>query len=82
MSGSDEVTGRQWTRRRALFGLGGLLGLAGGGASSSSSGDGIRRRPAEKALEPAYSQRHRVDVPRTSLECPAGNCILLHFPAR
>ena len=85
MSGSGEVTGRQWTRRRALFGLGGLLGVAGCGASGesfSSSGDGSRRRPAEKALEPAYSHRHRVDVPRTSLECPAGNCILLHFPVR
>ena len=85
MAGCGEVTGRQWTRRRALFSLGGLLGLAGcgvSGESRSSSGDSGRRRPAEKALEPAYSHRHRIDVPRTALECPAGNCILLHFPVR
>ena len=85
MSGSDDLTGRQWTRRRALFGMGGLIGLAGCGVSGEpllSSGDSGGRRPAEKALEPAYSRRHRIDVPRTSLECPAGNCILLHFPIR
>ena len=85
MAGCGEVTGRQWTRRRAQFSLGGLLGLAGcgvSGESRSSSGDSGRRRPAEKALEPAYSHRHRIDVPRTALECPAGYCILLHFPVR
>mgnify|MGYP000903442734 CR=1 FL=1 len=59
-----------------------MAGCGVSGESRSSSGDSGRRRPAEKALEPAYSHRHRIDVPRTALECPAGNCILLHFPVR
>jgi len=88
MVGSGEMTGLRCNRRRALAamgGLAGLVGLAGCGASAdpgSSVVTGGRRRPPEKALAPAYSRRHRLDVPRTSLECPRGECILLHFPLR
>lgn len=78
------MTGQRWTRRRALAALAGLAGLAGCdpaapvAPASSSRGS----RPREKVLPAVYSQRHKVDVPRTVLECPRGPCILLHFPVR
>lgn len=73
-----------WSRRHWLLAAGGLLlGCQRKQKTPLVSVTPIpRERPPEQSLSPAWSPKHRIEVPRTVLECPAGDCILVHFPIR
>ena len=69
------------TRREALLAAGALL--AGCSTPGSSSGTrSVLPRPPERPIAAAFSTRLDRSIPRTVLDCPAGECILVHFPPR
>lgn len=71
------------TRRQALLGMAGVL--VGCNQSSRPSGRSANPRglrPPERRIGPATHPWYGIEVPRTVLSCPAGDCILLHVPVR